>query len=77
LTFEPLTLELHWGLVAQTAMRTLFVILPAIHGEHDPCLGHGLKDVHIQTFVAHGTIEAFTVPILPGAAGVAIYNVRI
>ena len=37
-------------------MRTLLIILPAVGVQHDPRLRHGLKDVHIQTFVAEGHI---------------------
>jgi hypothetical protein len=45
-------------------------MLPAIGGEHNPGLRHGLKDVQIQTFVAHLSVEALPVLVLPGTAGV-------
>src|SRR5918997_5159394 len=68
LMFKPIPLELRWGAIPQAAMRTLLIVLPAIGGQHDPRLRHGVKDVHIQTFVAHCAIEALPVSVLPGAA---------
>jgi hypothetical protein len=48
------------------------MILPAIGGEHHPGLRHGLQDMHIQTCIAHGPVEALPVPIVPGTAGVDV-----
>src|SRR3712207_2503472 len=72
LMFKPISPELRWSAITQAAMWALLVILPAISGQHDPRLRHGMKGMHVQAFVAHRAVEALPIAVLPGAAGVDV-----
>jgi hypothetical protein len=49
------------------------MILPAIGGEHDSGRRHGLQDVPMQTVVAHGSVAALPLAMLPWTAGVDVH----
>jgi hypothetical protein len=66
---EPLTLKLCRGARVQTAMRAFRIIVPAVDCKYHPGFGHRVEDVHMQTRLPYGAVQARPLPILPGATG--------
>ena len=50
-------------------MRSFGVGMPPPHFDDDLGFAQGVEDFAIQAFVAHFTVERFTVSVFPGTAG--------
>ncbi len=68
LGFDPGSLERQRAQIAELAMRSLRVVVVPERAEPNACLGQRGKDMQVQAFVAHGSIEPLFLPILPGLA---------
>ena len=73
---DPGTLEFHWCLIAQGAMRALLIVVVAEGRKPHAGLNCRGEDMHVQAFIAHRAIEALLLSILPGAAW-SMYSVVI
>lgn len=54
------------GLIAETAVRTLVIGVLLPYANHDLGFRQVPEILHIQTFVAQATVEAFAKAVLPG-----------
>jgi hypothetical protein len=57
-------------------MRALLVVVLAPAFDDDPCLRQAVEDLAIQKLVAELRVEALTISVLPGAAGLDVGGSR-
>ena len=68
LGFGPRYRKCERGQIVQLAMRSFRVVVVQERAEPNARLSHRGEGVQVQTLVAHGSVEAFLLPVLPGLA---------
>ena len=73
----PVTLKLQWGLIPQTAMRPLLIVLAQVRRTQHLRFRHRRKRVTILAFITDCAIKPLLITILPGTPWVNVQRLHV